>query len=412
LLLETCKFPRPSGSCLSNRVVPFEKGDPPIYYELNKNQHPLLWYFVTSKFRSGFSVKDDLISRIEFVRKPESSEFDFVSKLFQDCRDYTKIKNQLLSFEHVHADRVGKPQFEKGLKVYRSTCESVPSLANFKIMFAWHGCDIARIHNICDTKITKVAQQTDPGYFGEACYLTPELRYALRYTKPNDQGEVGVILFACECPIYPYVITAADYPIAVPPVRDHDIPYGFSKFFGRQMQLACSAHWVSVKRFDENHNHLHTYFVEDNDWKPYSEITNHFEHTNSGKVIDGGIRPSLTIPEKFTDLVQQANYVEVGGGCYQFQSSSSLRPAVLQKNPDKHHHKSSYDYPNMLLPKAFDYQYHPEDGCQFHELVLKEYMSFPIAVVYIKKAAFEIAARAAAIAAADPPPGMLKLAIA
>jgi hypothetical protein len=394
LLLETCKFPRPVQSSQSESVSP-------EYYPLNEAQHPLMWHFITSKFRSDFDLSA-AISRIEFVRMPERTEAGFVSKLFADSRADSILPDSV-RFEVLHKNQIDTPLFQEGLMAYNETfCSKlVPGLDRIKIMFAWHGCKGALIKNLCESGIKKVAVQTDPGFFGEACYLSPEVPYAVRYSNfhpPNENGEIGVILFACECPKYPYVVTAADYPIALPPVRDHDIPYGFSKFFGRQMQLACSAHWVSVKRFNENHNHLNYYFGSDISWQgSRNNGINVLTHVPSGKMVRGDVKP--TIPPFIDDLLR-AKYTEVSKGVYQFQPESQPGHQYLLENPDVDKYPSILNYPNVLVPSLLDYQYHQETGCEGHELVLKEGMSFPIAVVYFKKAPFDAAASAAASAAA------------
>jgi hypothetical protein len=405
LLKETAAFPRPVASLSVAGNLSGSEELKPAFHALNKERDKCMWYFITSKFRSSESNSDltDIISDIELVRFPESKEIGFRNKLFESSRAQTLLSNNL-KFETCEANEslVKAPLFEAGKIAYEKRCSKlVRGLEHINLMFAWFGCGTDSLKAICDTGIKKVAKSTDPGFFGEACYLSPEVQYALRYSTMNsddvtDAEKIGVILFACECPKTPYVVTSADYPIAMPPLRDPGIPYGFSRFFGRQMQLACSAHWVAVKKVDpKGPNHLHEYFRNDaSDWEPDG---GKMRHKPSGKMFDGGAGSG--IPLSFDDVLLQANYVRIGDhagfGMFQYQPHAAVVNRLTglhtsQKNPDKSYDDSNsncvYGYPNLLLPSLLDYQYHPEEGCEGHELVIPQGNSFPIAVVWFKKA--------------------------
>ncbi len=450
LLRTTSLFPRPK----EVRDGSVHKAKAKMY-QLDKERHRSLWHFVTSKFRSKDFDLEGIINRIEFVRSPESKELDFRNRLFESSRAEAMLLPEV-KFENCHRDLVATPLFQDGLRVYRQRyCSKLePGLDDINLMFAWHGCRATLVDNICDLGMKKVARSTDPGFFGEACYLSPECVYALRYSswypRTNEvtkEKEIGVILFACECPKTPYVVTSADYPIAVPPLRDPGIPYGFSKFFGRQMQLACAAHWVAVKKYPPSHNHLHTYFGDESQWdiRQESHGRTYCYHKLSGKSAYGSNLPH--IPSNIADVQKQTSYKvidqyttldsghQVGANVYQYQtaadSSYTLPPGwttchstdgtmyyshapsgttswlpppclppdpllvssavsgALEKNPDNHEHPSLYHYPNMLLPSLLDYQYHPEEDCEGHELVVPEGKSLPIAVVWFKHADYE-----------------------
>jgi hypothetical protein len=399
LLRETAAFPRPVVSLsVADNATESERLKP-AFHVLNKERDKCMWYFITSKFRSSVSNSDltDFISDIEMVRTPESKEIGFRNKLFESSRAQNLLPDHL-KFATCKANQslVEAPLFKAGKIAYTDTCSKlVRGLEHVNLMFAWFGCGENDVKKVCDTGIKKVAKSTDPGFFGEACYLSPEVQYALRYSIMKSRGaeKIGVILFACECPKTPYVVTSADYPIAMPPLRDPGIPYGFSRFFGRQMQLACSAHWVAVKQVDpKGPNHLHEYFRnEPSNWET---LGGQMRHKPSRKMfVDGGAGPS--IPLSFDDVLQQANYVHIddheGCGMFQYQPHAAVKDRFnpLQKNPDKSYDTNSngvFDYPNMLLPSLLDYQYHPEEGCEGHELVIPEGNSFPIAIVWFKRA--------------------------
>ena len=373
-----------------------------LFYDLDRDRHPNLWKFVTSKLRSPALIDaNQHISRIELVRVYQ--EIDFSHKLFEASRA-VKLLDPTLKFETVHENIVKQPLFKQGQSAYDQMCSDlVPGLDGIKMMFAWHGCNSKRIGTICNTGLKKVAVATDPGFFGEGCYLSPECEYALRYARmskqTNDRGEIGVVLFACECPLVPYVVTSADYPIAEPPLRDPGIPYGFSKFFGRQMQLACSAHWISVKQFTEWENPLFEYFKNNSEWDYNQPPVWH--HHPSGKKVHGNSKPP--IPATLKDL-QEQKYIPIHDGSgpsgltFQYQPDALPPSHVAReylKNPDKEV-ISWFDVPNVLLPGALDHQYFPEDGCTGHELVLREgNMALPIAVVWFKKDVIEDAIKAA-----------------
>lgn len=336
-------------------------------------------------------------------------ESDFCNKVYEASRAES-ILDTNVKFETVYKSLIETPQFQRGLKAYSEEFCSrlIPGLDHVRLMFAWHGCGANVIHSICDSKITKVAKSTDPGFFGEACYLSPECLYSLRYSNfkaAETDEDIGVILCVCECPMVPYVVTSFDYPIAEPPLRDPGIPYGFSRFFGRQMQLACQAHWVSVKKYDLWQNNIHSYFGNPLDW---AAVPPCFIHKPSGKMAD--TLPCQSIEKSLRDL-QQKKYqlVHSSTDSYQFQANPGPGQPKAVKSPDQHKNDSFFDYPNMLLPHCMDYQYHPEDGCEGHELVLPEGKSFPIAIVWFKKNMFDrytAAAAAAGKRAPSPPPDL------
>jgi len=376
------------------------------FYDLDKDRHQNLWKFVTSNLRSpGLIDEATHISRIQLVRVYQ--ETDFRHKLFEASRAESLLPEKL-KFKNYHPDLVSSPLYLEGKAAYDARCNKlVAGLENIKLMFAWHGCKSGDIYTICNSGLKKIVAMTDPGFFGEGCYLSPECEYALRYSRsqPNARQEIGVILFACECPVIPYVVTSADYPIAEPPLRDPGIPYGFSKFFGRQMQLACSAHWISVKEYAGWENPLNRYFDNRDDWEWNGQDTtgNTLRHKPSGKIVDKNLK---RIPASLKEL-QEQKYIpivdfEFGSNSFQYQPNA-LPPFNVPKqpleNPDMQA-KSVYGRPNVLLPGLLDYQYHPENGCTGHELVVREGMSLPIAIVWFKADVIETAIAAQAAAAA------------
>jgi hypothetical protein len=316
-----------------------------------------------------------------------------------------------------------------------------PPRPGVNLTFAWHAGASGVVESLCKNGVKEVSLSTDAGYFGKGCYFTPEFDYSERYARWKDPIYIGddgsiwtierdkkekrtkqaivgykcektgsmlttmrpdfkscyaVILWACAVPLTPYVVTSRDYPCALPPFRDANVPYGMCKFYGRHMQRACSAHFISTKQYQGDENPLHSLFPRKNDILPlFSNLEQRTKYikTRLPTKKDQGILQHVCVasPELPFGWIEQKND---RNEIVYFDPDGNRRPDLplmsapsTKCNPDESGIPETY--PHTLITNV-DYQYTPEsvDGGQSHveghELVLRDSsMAVPIAVVYV-----------------------------